>query len=218
MRIHREGRNILLFGLITIGGLHGVVVQYTGLASKLYIFFSATTVLLYAWLIWFFRDPHRRIHTNEAQVLSPADGTVVAIEEVLEGEYFQTKRTQISVFMSPFNVHVNRAPVAGTLTHFKYHPGEYLVAWHPKSSTKNERTTIVVTTEKGTPVLFRQIAGFLARRIKFYPQVGDIVTQGQECGFIKFGSRVDVFLPLEARVQVRLGDRVKGGITALANL
>src|SRR5690606_33133492 len=151
-------------------------------------------------------------------VLAPADGKVVVIEETEETEYFKARRKQISIFMSPVNVHVNRSPVSGTVSFFKYHPGKYLVAWHPKSSTENERTTVAVRTENGVEVLFRQIAGALARRIKWYVQEGQTIEQGQEFGFIKFGSRVDIFLPLDAVVKVQVGDITKGGRTVIAEL
>jgi phosphatidylserine decarboxylase len=151
-------------------------------------------------------------------VLCPADGKVVVIEETEEPEFLKDRRIQISVFMSPVNVHVNRNPVAGVVKYFRYHPGKYLVAWHPKSSTENERTTVVIENSKGIPVLFRQIAGAMARRIVWYVKEGDKVEQGQQFGFIKFGSRVDVFLPLGTKINVGLGEVVKGGRTVLATL
>ena len=151
-------------------------------------------------------------------MLAPADGKVVVIEEAEEKEYFHERRLQISIFMSPINVHVNRSPVAGVVKYFKYHAGKYLVAWHPKSSSDNERTTVVVEIPDGPEVLFRQIAGAMARRIKWYINEGDRVQQGAEFGFIKFGSRVDVFLPLGAEVKVSVGDKTKGGRTVLAEL
>jgi phosphatidylserine decarboxylase len=151
-------------------------------------------------------------------VVSPADGKVVVIEEVDADEYFDGKRLQISVFMSPFNVHVNRNPVAGIVRYFKYHPGKYLVAWHPKSSTENERTTVVIETPQKKQVLFKQIAGALAKRIVWYIKEGQLVEQGAEMGFIKFGSRVDLLLPLDAKVKVQLNQKVKGGKTILAEI
>lgn len=154
--------------------------------------------------------------TDDQKVICPADGKVVVIEETEESEYFKDKRLQVSIFMSPVNVHVNRNPVAGVVRYFKYHPGKYLVAWDPKSSTDNERTTVVVENKLGIPVLFRQIAGALARRIVWYVKEGDEVKQGDQFGFIKFGSRVDVFLPPGTEVNVSLGQVVKGGITVLA--
>jgi phosphatidylserine decarboxylase len=150
-------------------------------------------------------------------IISPADGKVVVIEEVEETEYFHEKRLQISVFMSPVNVHINRYPIGGIVKYFKYHPGLYLVAWHPKSSTENERTTVVVEDEKGRKVLFRQVAGALAKRIVFFNQEDYLAQQTEECGFIKFGSRVDLYLPLDVKLNVKLNEAVKGGITKIAD-
>ena len=169
-------------------------------------------------ILQFFRSPHLSIHTDDKNVLCPADGKVVVIEETNETEFLKDRRIQISVFMSPINVHINRNPVAGIVKYFRYHPGKYLVAWHPKSSTENERTIIVIENSAGVPVLFRQIAGALARRIVWYVKEGDKVEQGQQFGFIKFGSRVDVFLPLGTKVNVGLNEVVKGGRTVLATL
>jgi len=218
MRIHKEGKNILLGVSIVLLGTHFILAKYGMMTHRSYVLFTTMSTPCYAWLIYFFRDPRRVISLREKSVLAPADGKIVAIQQVYEDEYLQDSRIQISVFMSPFNVHVNRSPISGMVKFFKYHPGKYLVAWHPKSSTKNERTTIVLENERGTQVLFRQIAGFLARRIKFYPREGEQIQQGSECGFIKFGSRVDVFLPLNAQIKVRLGDKVKGGDSVLSEL
>lgn len=169
-------------------------------------------------VVQFFRVPNRQLTQHEAQVIAPADGTVVVIEETDEDEYFKGRRRQISIFMSPLNVHVNRNPVSGIVKYFKYYPGKYLVAWHPKSSTENERTTVVIQAANGVEVLFRQIAGAVARRIVWYVKEGQPVEQGSEMGFIKFGSRVDVFVPLDADVKVNIGDRMRGGVTVLAEL
>src|SRR5690606_14402064 len=166
-------------------------------------------------VIQFFRNPIRKISPSEQKILCPADGKVVVIEESEETEYFKDRRLQVSIFMSPINVHSNRSPITGIVKFFKYHPGKYLMAWNPKSSTLNERTTIVVESSFGVEVLFRQIAGALARRIVWYVNEGKEVKQGEEFGFIKFGSRVDVFLPIGTKVNVKLGDKVKGGITIL---
>lgn len=179
----------------------------------------ALTALLFAvWVlvVWFFRVPGREVPVNEAHVLSPADGKVVAIEEVHEPEYFNDRRIQVSVFMSPLNVHVNYHPISGITSYTRYHPGRYLVAWHPKSSTENERSTVVVRHPRHGEVLFRQIAGALARRICTYSKPGEPAAQGKEFGFIKFGSRVDVLLPLNAKVAVQLGQRVQGSVTVIA--
>jgi phosphatidylserine decarboxylase len=174
--------------------------------------------LFFATIVQFFRSPILHISKNESQVLCPADGKVVVIEETDEPEFLKDRRIQLSVFMSPVNVHVNRNPISGVVKYFKYHPGKYLVAWHPKSSTENERTTVVTENSEGTQVLFRQIAGALARRIVWYVKEGDVVEQGQQFGFIKFGSRVDIFLPLGTKINVELNQVVKGGRTVLAEL
>lgn len=176
-------------------------------------------LLLIAFLILilqFFRNPKRNFSLNNNQILSPVDGKVVVIEEVFEKEYFKDKRLQISVFMSPINVHVTRYPVGGDVVFSKYHPGKFLVAWHPKSSEENERTTVVVKNEVFGEVLHRQIAGALAKRIVNYAEEGQNVEQASDNGFIKFGSRVDIFLPLGTKVNVSLNQKVKGGITVLA--
>lgn len=167
-------------------------------------------------ILQFFRSPIRSFEMREGEIISPADGKVVVIEEVMEMEYFNEKRLQVSVFMSPINVHLNRYPISGLLKYFKYHPGKYLVAWHPKASTENERTTIVVEDNLGRAVLYRQIAGALAKRIVFFGKENTQVKQTDECGFIKFGSRVDLLLPLDVELNVGLNDTVKGGITTIA--
>lgn len=176
------------------------------------------TIGFYLIILQFFRSPRIKSPINPTHVLAPADGKVVVIEETMEDEFLKEKRIQLSIFMSPVNVHVNRMPIKGVIDFFKYHPGKYLVAWHPKSSTENERTTIVTKMENGTKILFRQIAGALARRIKWYVKEGDELNQGDEFGFIKFGSRVDVFLPLDAKIKVDLDQKTKGGVTVLAEL
>lgn len=169
-------------------------------------------------VLQFFRNPAVLVPVNTKLVLAPADGKVVVIEETQENEYLKDRRIQVSIFMSPINVHVNRNPVGGVIKYMKYHPGKYMVAWHPKSSTDNERTTIVYQMANGLEILTRQIAGAMARRIKWYVKQNDAVIQGEEFGFIKFGSRVDVFLPLDAKLMVQIGDKTKGGQTVLAEL
>ncbi len=216
--IHKEGRTLLFVLLmILVAIIYGFDYFLPGHTS---IRNSVTAVGLFFFLIvlQFFRNPSRITIKNPKHIIAPADGKVVVIEETEEGEYFKGKRKQVSIFMSPFNVHVNRMPAAGSISYFKYHPGKYLVAWHPKSSTENERTTVVVKTSAGTEVLFRQIAGALARRIKWYVKEGDKLEQGQEFGFIKFGSRVDIFLPLDAKVNVKIDDVTRGGETVIAEL
>lgn len=218
MSIHREGTNILFSALVVLVLLSLALIKALHMSRSRYTLLIIAFVLFYLWMLYFFRNPSRNIMAQEGAILSPADGKIVTIQTVYEDEYFQEDRIQVSIFMSPFNVHVNRSPISGTIQYFKYHPGQYLVAFHPKSSSKNERTTVVVKRQDGMQLLFRQVAGFVARRIKFYPQQDDLIKQGDEVGFIKFGSRLDVFLPLDAQVKVKLGDQVKGGISVLAEL
>ena len=218
MTIHKEGYTSIALCILFIFVLNALVQFYFPQAHTvkwlIYIFSFALFVIV----LQFFRSPNVSISKDETQVLCPADGKVVVIEETEETEYLKDRRIQISVFMSPVNVHINRNPITGVVKYFKYNPGKYLVAWHPKSSTENERTTIVIENHIGVPVLFRQIAGALARRIVWYVKEGDEVHQGDQFGFIKFGSRVDVFLPLGSKVKVNIGDAVKGGRTILAEL
>lgn len=173
-------------------------------------------ILIFVWVVRFFRLPRRNALIDKNLIVSPADGKVVAIEEVYESEFFNDQRIQISVFMSPNNIHANWAPVSGNVRYMKYHPGKYLVAWHPKSSSENERTSIVIEDEEGNQILVRQIAGAMARRIVCYAREGNAVRQGDEIGFIKFGSRVDVLVPVGSAIQVTIGQQVKGKLTTLA--
>ena len=184
----------------------------------LFLLLTLGVVVMAVLVVQFFRVPKRECKFEENDIMCPADGKVVVIEEIEETEYFKDKRIQISIFMSPLNVHVNRSPIHGKIAYYKYHPGKYLVAWHPKSSTENERTSIVVEKEGGPGIMMRQIAGAVARRIAFYKQEGDKVKSGDEVGFIRFGSRVDVFLPLDADIRVKIGDKTTGGETILAQL
>lgn len=218
MTIHKEGYTSIAISILVIFIANALVHYYEPDKDWVKWLVYILSFLLFVIILQFFRHPKRKITVNEQHVICPADGKVVVIEETDETEYLKDRRIQISIFMSPVNVHVNRNPVSGIVKYFKYHPGKYLVAWHPKSSTDNERTTVVVETENGTPVLFRQIAGALARRIVWYVKEGALVKQGEQFGFIKFGSRVDVFLPLGTKVNVKLGDVVKGGITVLAEI
>jgi phosphatidylserine decarboxylase len=217
MSIHKEGRSLLIMLLIVLLLLN-TALNYFGI-PELYLYFSylASTVF-FLLVLQFFRNPAIRIDANLKHVLAPADGKVVVIEETEETEYLKEKRIQISIFMSPLNVHVCRNPVGGMVKYTKYHAGKYLVAWHPKSSTENERTTIVYELKDGLQILTRQIAGAVARRIKYYVNVDDEVKQGEEFGFIKFGSRLDVFLPLDANINVKIDQKTKGGRTILAEL
>lgn len=218
MTIHKEGTATitltLIFSAILIGIAYYFFPQYAIARWFAFVLSGALLVIV----LQFFRSPSRNWTKNDTQVICPADGKVVVIEETEETEYFKDKRIQVSIFMSPINVHVNRYPISGVVKYAKYHAGKYLVAWHPKSSTENERTTIVVEGAKGVSVLFRQIAGALARRIVMYSKEGDKAQQTEQFGFIKFGSRVDVFLPLGTKVNVKIGDVVKGGITTLAEV
>jgi len=218
MTIHKEGYTSIALCVLVIFVANALIQFYYPSAHTLKWIVYILSGALFIIILQFFRSPRLHITTDEKSVLCPADGKVVVIEETDETEYLQDRRIQISVFMSPINVHVNRNPIAGVVKYFKYHPGKYLVAWHPKSSTENERTTIVIENSKGVPVLFRQIAGALARRIVWYVKEGDKVDQGQQFGFIKFGSRVDVFLPVGTKINVQIGEVVKGGRTVLAEL
>lgn len=216
--LHKEGKATILITLLVLfalnAGIQFLLPEYV-LVQNIVIGISVVLLVI---VLQFFRNPSFTPTIGDNLVVSPADGKVVVIEEVEEAEYFKGKRLQISVFMSPFNVHVNRNPIGGLVKYFKYHPGLYLVAWHPKSSTENERTTTVIEHKNGTEVLFRQIAGALAKRIVWYVKEGEYVAQTGEMGFIKFGSRVDIFLPVGTKVRVALNQKVKGGRTVLAEL
>ncbi|RSK37491.1 phosphatidylserine decarboxylase family protein [Hymenobacter metallilatus] len=218
MKIHKEGRRILFFTLLALLAANLLLFRYNAENGGVNKVFAGISVIVFLTLLQFFRSPARRLFTHEDLVIAPADGKVVVIENVHEPEYFDDQRKQISIFMSPINVHITRNPISGIVRYFKYHPGNYLVAWHPKSSTKNERTTVVVESEAGPFVLFRQIAGAMARRIVWYVNEGDEVSQGEEFGFIKFGSRVDIFVPVDTEVKVQIGEKVKGGQTVIAQL
>jgi phosphatidylserine decarboxylase len=218
MTIHREGRTLLFVLLVVLVALNWAIGHFFPSSPLLQNGFIVLSIIFYLLILQFFRNPIFDIEKNDKNVIAPADGKVVVIEETEETEYLKGRRKQVSIFMSPVNVHVNRMPVGGVISFFKYHPGKYLVAWHPKSSTENERTTVVVKTPKGVEILFRQIAGALARRIKWYVKEGQQLNQGDEFGFIKFGSRVDIYLPLDAKINVKIGDITKGGRTVIAEL
>ena len=218
MKIHKEGRKLLFWMLIGLTVFSVILHQLIPEQQTLLNVVILLSIIVYLLVLQFFRNPSIVMPTDEALVYAPADGKVVVIEETMEEEYLKEKCRQISIFMSPVNVHINRSPISGVIEYFKYHPGKYLVAWHPKSSQENERTTLVVTEPSGTKILIRQIAGAVARRIRWYVKEGDPVSRGGEFGFIKFGSRVDVFLPLDAEVMVKLQDKTKGGRTPLARL
>ncbi len=216
MTIHKEGHRMLLTLLVILAVLNISIYFIFPESTILRYIINGFSLFLFLIVLQFFRSPTRKYTLNENQIIAPADGKVVVIEEVIENEYFQGKRKQISVFMSPLNVHINRNPISGIVKYFKYHPGKYLVAWHPKSSLENERTTVVIENNKKQSILMRQIAGALARRIVWYVKEGDTATQTEEFGFIKFGSRVDVFVPLDAKIKVEIGQVTKGGQTVLA--
>ena len=214
MKLHREGFKIIFITLLVL----------TLINFPLEMFFMGEwytdtvlilSIIFFVLIVQFFRDPHRETPSGDDLIIAPADGKVVVIEEVEEPEYLKTKCRQISIFMSPLNVHVNRYPTSGKVLYEKYHPGKYLVAWHPKSSTENERTTVVVEHQKGK-VLFRQIAGALAKRIVNYAKVGHVAKAGAEYGFIKFGSRIDIYLPLECKINVELNQKTVGGESIIA--
>lgn len=216
MFIHREGIPSV-FVMLLLGTISYTLVLYLFPSNQtLHSVVIGFFLILLLMVLQFFRNPVRKVQLNSRHILAPADGKVVAIEEVFEEEYLRRPCRQVSIFMSPLNVHVNRNPISGRVSYFQYHPGKYLVAWHPKSSTENERTTIAIRNVEGKEILIRQIAGFLARRIVWYVRKGEQVEQGKEFGFIKFGSRVDVFLPLEAQIQVKIGEKSVGGKTVLA--
>ncbi|HVA98151.1 MAG TPA: phosphatidylserine decarboxylase family protein [Bacteroidia bacterium] len=216
MTIHKEGYPTIILTAIFLAILNFIVCYFCAGCEIIKILTWIFSGFLAIIILQFFRNPKLNIVINENAIIAPADGKVVVIEKVLESEYFKDERIQVSVFMSPLNVHINRFPISGIVKYVKYHPGLYLVAWHPKSSTENERTTLVVEHKNTQKILFRQIAGALARRIVYYAKEGDNAVQGSEFGFIKFGSRVDILLPLDAKIKVDLEQKVKGGQTVIA--
>lgn len=216
--IHKEGYATIAIVVVFIAIVNFLAIKFLdGLPWLVWLLQLGSLFLLFL-VLQFFRNPTRKIAKNEYVVLSPADGKVVTIEETEEPEYFKDKRLQVSIFMSVWDVHANRWPIAGNVTYFKHHQGKYLMAAHPKSSTLNERTTIAVRTEKGFEIMFRQIAGIMARRIVAPIKEGDTAKQGEQFGFIKFGSRVDMFFPLGTKIRVKVGDKVKGGLDIIADV
>ena len=209
---HKEGYNIIIISFIIIVliilGLDHYAIKYD-LSIKIFL------LIVFVLILQFFRNPKFETNSNENYILSPVDGKIVIIKKVYEPEFFKDERLQVSIFMSPLNVHVTRYPMSGKVVFSKYHPGKYLVAWHPKSSTKNERTTIVIENKIFGKILYRQIAGAVAKRIVNYAKESKNVIQGEDAGFIKFGSRIDLFLPLETKVNVKINQKVKGGITVI---
>jgi phosphatidylserine decarboxylase len=212
---HKEGHKIILLTFITVV-IITLLLDYFSINHKTYIQIFLIIQLII--VLQFFRNPKRITNFGDNNIVSPVDGKVVVIEEVFEPEYFKEKRIQVSIFMSPINVHVTRYPIGGQVTYSKYHPGKYLVAWHPKSSTENERTSIVIKNENCGEILYRQIAGALAKRIVNYAKESSYVNQGDDAGFIKFGSRVDLFLPIDTKINVTLNQKVKGAEDIIAKV
>lgn len=215
MKLHKESKGTIIVASIAFAVIAVLAVYFLQNWSLLVII---PLLIVFGLVFWFFRVPNRDIQDHHEDIIAPVDGKVVMIKEVNEDEFLKEKAIQISIFMSPLNVHICRFPVSGKVAYKKYHPGKYLVAWHEKSSTENERTTIAVETLTNHKVVFRQIAGYVARRIVFYCKEGDPAKAGHEFGFIKFGSRMDVFLPLNSEILCKIGDRTKGGIDVIARL
>ncbi len=217
LSLHREGYSItknLLVYLIIINGIF----YFIAINESVYTCLNVLSIGVFLIVLYFFRNPERTIFPDENVIYAPADGKIVVIEQTVEEEYFKEPRIQVSIFMSPLDVHVNRVPISGEVKYCKYHEGDYKVAWHPKSSSHNERTSVVLQTTDGKEVLLRQIAGAVARRIICYAKEGSSMLQGQDLGFIKFGSRVDIMLPLNSKIRVNIGERVKGNKTVIANI
>ncbi len=213
---HKEGSSlIVLFFLVITANVIILEVLLNNL-STIKLILQVLLLIFFVFILWFFRNPKRNIIKDPGIILSPADGKIVSIEKVNELEFFNDNRLKISIFLSPLNIHVNRYPVSGRILYSKYHKGKYLFAWHPKSSEKNERSTVVIENKKFGEVMYRQIAGAVARRIVNYAEVNSNVEQGDDSGFIKFGSRVDLFLSKDSELKVKVGDKVKGGITIIA--
>lgn len=218
MKVHHEGRGILFVLFVALALINAALLYYFKKCFLTYAVLAVSTIL-FLLVLNFFRSPHRRFKGNmEDSVVAPADGKIVAIEEVFEPEYFKSNRLQVSIFMSVFNVHANWFPVSGTVKMTKHHKGRFMAAWLPKSSTENERSTVIIEREDGTEVLVRQIAGAMARRIVTYPEVGDVAHIDEHFGFIKFGSRVDVYLPVGTKVDVVMDQIVRGNQTVIAEL
>jgi phosphatidylserine decarboxylase len=215
--IHREGYRIIAVTAVILLAINSFLKLIVPIHDNVQLGIGIFSIAFFIFIVAFFRIPHRLFSFGESTIIAPADGKVVVIEEVEEPEYFKDKRIQVSIFMSPTNVHVNRNPISGEVKYAKYHPGKYLVAWHPKSSTKNERFTVVYANGD-FEILIRQIAGKLARKIVNYLKEGDVVEQCDEFGFIKFGSRVDLFLPMDTEISVNLKQKVKGGVTVIGTI
>lgn len=215
MKLHKESKGTIMVASVAFAVVAFLAIYFLQAWSLLILI---PLLVVYGLIFWFFRVPNREILDHKEQVIAPVDGKVVMIKEVMENEFLKEKAIQVSIFMSPLNVHICRFPVSGKVIYKKYHPGKYLVAWHEKSSTENERTTIAVESLTHHKVVFRQIAGYVARRIVFYCNEGDTAKAGHEYGFIKFGSRMDVFLPLDTEILCKIGDKTKGGIDVIARM
>lgn len=218
MSIHKEGYKILAFGFLVLLILNFIVNIIWADIELVRWSFLICSLMLYVFLLFFFRLPVRKLEADPGLIYAPADGKVVVIEEMMENEYFRDMRLQVSIFMSPFNMHSNRYPVSGRIKYVCYHPGHNMVAWHPKSSELNERSTIVIETKEGIEIMVRQIAGAVARRIVTYSKENQDVLQGGELGFIKFGSRVDIFLPVGTEVEIPILQQVKANKTIIAKI
>ncbi|KQS93398.1 phosphatidylserine decarboxylase family protein [Chryseobacterium sp. Leaf394] len=215
MKLHKESKGTIAVASILFIAVASVSIYFLEMWSLMII---VPLLIIYGLVFWFFRVPNRDIQDHVENVIAPVDGKVVMIKEVVETEFIKEASIQISIFMSPLNVHICRFPVSGNVIYKKYHPGKYLVAWHEKSSTENERTTVAVESLTKHKVVFRQIAGYVARRIVFYCNEGDSAKAGHEFGFIKFGSRMDIFLPLDTEIICKIGDKTKGGIDVIAKM
>ena len=217
MNIHKEGYKIIPVAALILALLYAGLYWLIPI-QVIQIVLAVAAIIFFILIVRFFRDPEFPVEKNDKYIIAPADGKVVVIEETEETEYLKEKRIQVSIFMSPLNVHVNRSPIAGEVSYFKYHPGKFLVAWHPKSSTDNERTSIGLKLKSGVEIMMRQVAGAVARRICFYSETGNPVEQGEKFGFIRFGSRIDLYLPLDAQIKVNIDDISYGGKTVIAEL
>ena len=211
---HKEGYQIIVISLLITSSLI-ISLEYSINKVEIKLLLKLLCFIFFVLILQFFRNPKRNVKLNDKSILAPADGKIVIIKEVFEKEFYKEKRLQVSIFMSPFNVHVTRYPVGGEIIFSKYHPGKYLFAWHPKSSELNERTSVVIKNKVFGNILYRQIAGALARRIVNYASEGSKIKQGEESGFIKFGSRLDIFLPLKTKVNVNMNQMVKGGVSKI---
>ncbi|MEQ8237704.1 MAG: phosphatidylserine decarboxylase family protein [Cyclobacteriaceae bacterium] len=217
MNIHKEGKKIIPVSLVILALLYAFLYWLIPILF-VQVFLAIAGIVFFILIVRFFRDPDIKVMKSGDTILAPADGKIVVIEETDESEYLKDRRIQVSIFMSPLNVHVNRSPIDGIISYFKYHPGKFLVAWHPKSSTDNERTTIGIKMKNGIEIIMRQVAGAAARRICFYSQEGKPTFQGEKFGFIRFGSRIDLYLPLDAEIKVAMNQVSFGGKTVIAKL